>query len=439
MGNCWSNQSDSSAGNPNSNTVANHQVSSQFSATSGNFTRLLRNTGNSTSLGRSSFSAGNSRLFGASSSNTFSTSNTSTSFGGSGVSENGRSSQLVRSHEDFPNGQIFDTPNLRIFSFAELKLATKDFRNDAVVGEGGFGRVYKGCVKEKIPQNRCGELVIAIKRLNSQSRQGLEEWQSEVNFLGRLSHPNLVTLLGFGQDNGELLLVYEFMRRGSLENQLFGRGSTVRPLSWDTRLNIMIGAAKGLAFLHSLEKKIIYRDFKPSNILLDKSYTAKLSDFGLAKVGPSADQSHVTTRVVGTVGYAAPEYIATGHLYIKSDVYGFGIVLVEILTGKRITDLNRLREHHSLIDWVKSNLLNRRNLRATMDCRLEGKYPLKLAIQVARLALKCILSEPKYRPSMTEVAETLEHIEAANEKPTDNKARATHSRPAQQHGRPDGG
>ncbi|KAJ7979378.1 Protein kinase [Quillaja saponaria] len=255
--------------------------------------------------------------------------------------------------------------------------------------------------------------------------------QSEVNFLGRLSHPNIVRLLGFGHKNGEQLLVYEFMHRGSLDNHLFGRGSTIRPLSWNIRLKVMIGAANGLAFLHSLEKKIIWRDVKASNILLDESYTAKLADFGLARVGPSPDQSHVTTMVVGTYGFAAPEYLATGHLYIKSDVYGFGLVLLEVLTGKKIFDILRLRENLTLIDWVKSNLLNRTKLKTTMDSRLDGRYPLKFASQVAQLALRCILLDPKYRPSMTEVSETLEQIEAATEKPTDNKARATHSRPAQ--------
>lgn len=260
-----------------------------------------------------------------------------------------------------------------------------------------------------------------------------------MNFLGRLSHPNLVKLLGFGREDSELFLVYEFMHRGSLDNHLFGRGSTVRPLSWDTRLKVMIGAARGLNFLHSLEKKIIYRDFKPSNILLDEAYTAKLSDFGLAKTGPSYDHSHVSTQVVGTHGYAAPEYIATGHLYVKSDVYGFGIVLMEMLTGKRIGDIKHLCEKKSLQDWLKLNLLNRGKMRMNMDVKLEGKYPPNLASKVAQLTLKCIQVEPKVRPSMKEVVETLEQIEAANEKPADNRKKTNHSRAVQLHGQPDGG
>ncbi|KAK4844560.1 hypothetical protein QYF36_021672 [Acer negundo] len=193
-----------------------------------------------------------------------------------------------------PKGQILETPNLKVFTFAELKAATKNFKPDT--------------------------LLVAIKKLNSESMQGLEEWQSEVNFLGRLSHPNLVKLVGYCWEDKELLLVYEHMIKGSLENHLFRRHPSVEPLSWDIRLKIAIGAARGLSFLHTSEKKVIYRDFKASNILLDGNYNAKISDFGLAKLGPAGGESHVTTRIMGTYGYAAPEYVATGHLYVKSDV-----------------------------------------------------------------------------------------------------------------------
>ncbi|RYR00892.1 hypothetical protein Ahy_B06g079779 [Arachis hypogaea] len=244
--------------------------------------------------------------------------------------------------------------------------------------------------------------VIAVKKLNSESLQGLEEWKSEVNFLGRLSHPNLVKLLGYCLEEAELLLIYEFMQKGSLENHLFGRGSAVQPLPWDIRLKIAIGAARGLAFLHTSEK-VIYRDFKASNILLDGAYNAKISDFGLAKLGPSASRSHVTTRVMGTYGYAAPEYVATGHLYVKSDVYAFGVVLVEMLTGLRALDPNRPSGQHNLTDWIKPYLHDRRKLKSIMDFRLEGKYPSKAAFRIAQLALRCLETEPKQRPSMKEV------------------------------------
>uniref|UniRef100_A0A803QWZ9 non-specific serine/threonine protein kinase n=2 Tax=Cannabis sativa TaxID=3483 RepID=A0A803QWZ9_CANSA len=353
------------------------------------------------------------------------TSNT-TSSGGSTISRNSRFS-VVSYDENYPNGQILPSPNLRTFSFAELKTATKNFRADTVLGEGGFGKVYKGWLDEKASGKNGSSTVIAVKKLNSESLQGFEEWQSEVNFLGRLSHPNLVKLLGYCLEGTELLLGYEFMQKGSLENHLFGRGSVVQPLSWELRLKIAIGAARGLAFLHTSEKQVIYRDFKASNILIDGSYNAKISDFGLAKLGPSASQSHVTTRVMGTYGYAAPEYVATGHLYVKSDVYGFGVVLIEILTGLRALDQNRPSGRHNLVDWIKPYLSDKRKLKNIMDSRLEGKYPSKAAFNIAQLALKCIESEQKHRPSMNEVVETLELIEASDEKPREPRVRSTRS------------
>ncbi|XP_071698390.1 probable serine/threonine-protein kinase PIX13 [Rutidosis leptorrhynchoides] len=313
-----------------------------------------------------------------------------------------------------PDGQILPHPNLRVFSFAELKTASRNFRRDTVLGEGGFGKVYKAWLEDKATSKNN---VVAVKKLNSESMQGLEEWQTEVDFLGRLSHPNLVKLLGYCYEGTELLLVYEFMQKGSLENHLFGRGSTVQPLPWDIRLKILIGAARGLAFLHTSEKQVIYRDFKASNILLDGSYNAKISDFGLAKVGPSASQSHVTTRVMGTYGYAAPEYVSTGHLYVKSDVYGFGIVLVEMLTGMRALDTSRPAAQQNLSDWVKPFLADRRKLKNIMDTRLEGRYPSKAAGQIAQLALTCLGPEPKTRPSMKEIVEKLEQLDGINERP----------------------
>ncbi|KAH9608100.1 hypothetical protein KSS87_014646 [Heliosperma pusillum] len=316
-----------------------------------------------------------------------------------------------------PKGEILPTPDLKEFTFQELKTATRNFKGDTLLGEGGFGKVYKGFLESKnSTKSSSSGVVVAIKKLNSESTQGFEEWQSEVNFLGRLSHPNLVKLLGYCWEDEELLLIYEFMQRGSLENHLFGRGSAVQPLPWGLRLKIAIGAARGLAFLHSSDGRVIYRDIKASNILLDGSYNAKISDFGLAKLGPSASQSHVTTRVMGTYGYAAPEYVATGHLYIKSDVYGFGVVIVEILTGLRALDTSRPSGRHSLADWIKPFLADKRKLKSIMDSRLEGRYPSKGAIATAELALKCLAQEPRNRPSMQEVLDTLIKIESMDDK-----------------------
>ncbi|PIN17213.1 Serine/threonine protein kinase [Handroanthus impetiginosus] len=316
------------------------------------------------------------------------------------------------------SGEVLPTPNLRIFSFAELKAATRNFRRDSVLGEGGFGRVFKGWLEDESGGKQGDGSVVAIKKLYSASMQGFREyWQSEVNFLGRLSHPNLVKLLGYCWEDQELLLVYEFMQKGSLENHLFRRRSVGQPLPWHIRFKILIGAAHGLAFLHASEGQVIYRGFKASNILLDASYHAKLSDFGLAKLGPSSCEfhlsTHVSTHVIGTYSHAAPEYVATGHLCVKSDVYGFGVVLLEMLTGLRAVDLNRPSGQTNLVDWLKPYLLDRNRLKGVMDSRLERRYPKRCVRRVARLALCCLETEPKNRPSMQEIVEMLERIDSA--------------------------
>ncbi|KAL5217907.1 hypothetical protein ABZP36_018591 [Zizania latifolia] len=312
------------------------------------------------------------------------------------------------------SGLVLDVPRLRVFTLAELRAVTRGFKPEMVLGEGGFGTVYKGWADERTlnPAKSSAGVVVAVKKLNPESVQGLHEWQSEVNFLGRLMHPNLVRLLGYCSEDRELLLVYEFMPRGSLENHLFRRGAAFEPLSWSIRIKIAIGAARGLAFLHSSERQIIYRDFKASNILLDADYAPKLSDFGLAKNGPIAGKSHVTTRVVGTYGYAAPEYVATGHLYVKSDVYCFGVVLLELLTGLRAHDLNRPSHQHNLVEWARPYLARGRKLTGLMDQRLAGNYPPKAALRAAKLANRCLCGDPKSRPSMNDVVAALKEIES---------------------------
>ncbi|KAF3949699.1 hypothetical protein CMV_024464 [Castanea mollissima] len=207
------------------------------------------------------------------------------------------------------------------------------------------------------------------------------------------------------------------MSKRSLENHLFRRNHNIEPLSWDIRLKIVIGAARGLAFVHTPETQVRYRVFKASNILLDGNYNAKISYFALGKFGPSGGYSHVTTRVTGTYGYAAPEYIATGHLYIKIDVYDFGVVLLEMLTGLRALDTERPSGQQNLVEWLKPSLSSKRKLKSIMDIRMEGQYSTKAALQVGQLTLKCLESDPKSRPAMKEVVEELEGLEAIKEKP----------------------
>ncbi|PKU78586.1 probable serine/threonine-protein kinase PBL8 [Dendrobium catenatum] len=297
------------------------------------------------------------------------------------------------------------------FTLFELETITKSFRSDYVLGEGGFGTVYKGYIDENV---RVGlkSLPVAVKVLNKQGLQGHREWLTEVKFLGQLRHPNLVKLIGYCCEDDHRLLVYEFMFRGSLENHLFRK--TIAPLSWAERMMIAHGAAKGLAFLHNAEKPVIYRDFKTSNILLDSDYTAKLSDFGLAKAGPQGDETHVSTRVMGTYGYAAPEYVMTGHLTVRSDVYSFGVVLLELLTGRKSIDKTRPSKEHSLVDWVRPKLNDKRKLLQIIDPRLDGQYSVKAAQKACSLAYYCLSQNPKARPLMSDVVETLEPLQETN-------------------------
>ncbi|KAF5794874.1 putative transferase, protein kinase RLK-Pelle-RLCK-VIIa-2 family [Helianthus annuus] len=309
--------------------------------------------------------------------------------------------------------EILQSGNLKPFSFNVLKLATRNFRPDSVLGEGGFGSVFKGWIDEQsLAAAKPGTgTVIAVKRLNQEGLQGHQEWLAEINYLGQLNHPNLVKLIGYCIEDDHRMLVYEFMPRGSLENHLFRRSSYFQPLSWNLRIKVALGAAKGLAFLHSPEAKVIYRDFKSSNILIDSNYNAKLSDFGLAKDGPVDGKSHVSTRVMGTYGYAAPEYMATGHLTARSDIYSFGVVLLEILTGRRCIDKNRPTGEQILVEFVKPYLTSKRRILYIMDPRLAGQYSPNVAMRAAMLATKCLLKEPKHRPTADEVVKALEQLQ----------------------------
>ncbi|GMQ10539.1 hypothetical protein CsSME_00053496 [Camellia sinensis var. sinensis] len=337
--------------------------------------------------------------------------------------EKGRTGKLP---SRISESEILPSPHVKALSFSELKNATRNFRPDGLLGEGGFGYVYKGWLDEQtLTAAKPGSgIVVAVKKLKPQGFQGHKEWLSEVNCLGQLHHPNLVKLIGYCLDGDNRLLVYEFMPRGSLENHLFKRSA--QPLSWETRVKVAIGAARGLCFLHSSESQVIYRDFKASNILLDSEFNAKLSDFGLAKAGPTGDQTHVSTQVMGTHGYAAPEYVATGRLTAKCDVYSFGVVLLELLTGRRAVDNTKTGIEQKLVKWSQGHLDDKRKIFRIMDTRLGGQYPRKGACMAATLAMDCVSSDPKSRPHMDEVLAILEElpspkcmfISSPSEKPT---------------------
>ncbi|KAF3540746.1 hypothetical protein F2Q69_00024085 [Brassica cretica] len=298
--------------------------------------------------------------------------------------------------------------SLRVFTYEELREATCGFSRRLKIGHGGFGNVYKG----KIPTTGDSDppLVVAIKKLNPQGLQGHKQWLAEVEFLGVVNHQNVVKLLGYCSEDGEngmeRLLVYEYMSNRSLEEHLFTRGACTLP--WKQRLEIMLGAAEGLAYLH--EVKVIYRDFKSSNVLLNDEFCPKLSDFGLVREGPQGDNTHVTTAKVGTEGYAAPEYVQTGHLRLKSDVYSFGVVLYEIISGRRTIERNKPPAERRLLEWVKEYPPDSRRFSMIVDPRLRNNYPSAGTRSLAKLAGLCLKKNDKERPTMEIVVERLKKI-----------------------------
>ncbi|XVE59255.1 hypothetical protein DITRI_Ditri05aG0031300 [Diplodiscus trichospermus] len=245
------------------------------------------------------------------------------------------------------------------------------------------------------------------------SIQGHKEWINEVNFLGVVKHPNLVRLVGYCAEDDERgiqrLLVYELMCNKSLEDHLLARMPLLLP--WVPRLKIAQDAARGLAYLHEeMDFQLIFRDFKTSNILLDEDFNAKLSDFGLARLGPAEGFGHVSTTVVGTIGYAAPEYVQTGRLTAKSDVWSFGVVLYELITGRRALERNLPRSEQKLLEWVRPYVSDSKKFHLIVDPRLEGQYCMNSAQKLASLANKCLMKNPKSRPKMSEVVEILSNI-----------------------------
>eukprot|EP00262_Sarcandra_glabra_P002805 TRINITY_DN1318_c0_g1_i1.p1 TRINITY_DN1318_c0_g1~~TRINITY_DN1318_c0_g1_i1.p1 ORF type:complete len:433 (+),score=56.12 TRINITY_DN1318_c0_g1_i1:115-1413(+) len=301
--------------------------------------------------------------------------------------------------------------NLKIYTYSELKTVTRSFSRSLKLGEGGFGCVYKGVMKN--PDDPHAKLEIAVKQLSRKGVQGHKEWVTEVNVLGVVEHPNLVKLLGYCAEDDERgiqrLLIYEFMPNRSVEDHLSTRSTT--PLSWAMRLRVARDAARGLTYLHEeMDFQIIFRDFKTSNILLDDQWNAKLSDFGLARHGPAEGLTHVSTAVVGTMGYAAPEYVQTGRLTSKSDVWSYGVVLYELITGRHPLDRNRPKSEQKLLEWVKPYIADIKKFPQIIDPRLEKQYSLRSAKKLAAVANKCLVRHPKSRPKMSEVLEMVNGI-----------------------------
>ncbi|XP_056170420.1 probable serine/threonine-protein kinase PBL26 [Syzygium oleosum] len=290
------------------------------------------------------------------------------------------------------------------FTFRELATATKNFRQECLIGEGGFGRVYKGKL------DKTGQ-VAAVKQLDRNGLQGNREFLVEVLMLSLLHHENLVNLIGYCADGDQRLLVYEYMPRGSLEDHLLDLGPNKLPLDWFTRMKIALGAAKGLEYLHDkANPPVIYRDLKSSNILLDNQFNAKLSDFGLAKLGPMGDRQHVSSRVMGTYGYCAPEYQRTGQLTVKSDVYSFGVVLLELITGRRAIDTTRPTEEQNLVSWAQPVFKDPRRYPELADPLLNNEFPVRGLNQAVAVAAMCLNEEVAVRPLMTDVVTALSYL-----------------------------
>ncbi|RDX71411.1 putative serine/threonine-protein kinase PBL5, partial [Mucuna pruriens] len=292
----------------------------------------------------------------------------------------------------------------KTFTFDELAAATGNFRSDCFLGEGGFGKVFKGNLK-KINQ------VVAIKQLDPHGLQGIREFVVEVLTLSLADHPNLVKLFGFCAEGTQRLLVYEYMPLGSLENHLQDLPRGRKPLGWNSRMKIAAGAARGLEYLHDkMNPPVIYRDLKCSNILLGEGYHAKLSDFGLAKVGPSGDKTHVSTRVMGTYGYCAPDYAMTGQLTFKSDIYSFGVVLLEIITGRKAIDNVKPAKEQNLVAWARPLFKDRKRFSEMVDPLLQGQYPVRGLYQALAIAAMCVQEQPNMRPVIADVVTALNFL-----------------------------
>lgn len=309
---------------------------------------------------------------------------------------------------DYISGEIEGYPldNIRHFSDKELSLATDNYHLGNKIGRGGFGTVYQGTLKDGRK--------IAVKPLSVGSKQGVREFLTEIKTLSNVKHSNLVELVGFCIQGPNRTVVYEYVENGNLHTALLGKKSLSVKMKWRERSTICIGTAKGLAYLHEeLTQHIVHRDIKASNVLLDKDFNPKIGDFGMAKLFPD-DITHISTRIAGTTGYLAPEYALGGQLTKKADVYSFGVLILEIISGKSSSRTQWDGSHKSLLEWAWQLHEDEKWLEL-VDPEME-EFPEKEVIKYIKVALFCTQAAARRRPLMTQVVDMLSKEIQLNDK-----------------------
>ncbi|PIA41487.1 hypothetical protein AQUCO_02200125v1 [Aquilegia coerulea] len=303
------------------------------------------------------------------------------------------------------------------FTLRDLEMATNRFSAENVLGEGGYGVVYKGRL--------INGTNVAVKKLLNNLGQAEKEFRVEVEAIGHVRHKNLVRLLGYCVEGVHRMLVYEYVNNGNLEQWLHGAMRQRGSLNWESRMKVILGTAKALAYLHeAIEPKVVHRDIKSSNILIDDEFNPKVSDFGLAKLLDSGE-SHIATRVMGTFGYVAPEYANTGRLNEKSDVYSFGVLLLEVITGRDPVDYSRPANEVNLVEWLKV-MVGTRRAEEVVDPSLEVRPTTRALKRSLLIALRCVDPDSEKRPKMSQAVRMLE----ADELPLREDRRTRNSRTA---------
>ncbi|KAG8390690.1 hypothetical protein BUALT_Bualt01G0109800 [Buddleja alternifolia] len=317
------------------------------------------------------------------------------------VSNNLKAAPLAEGNRNSEDG------GAKTFTFRELATAAKNFRQECLLGEGGFGRVFKGTL---LPS---GE-TIAIRQLDRNGAQGSKEFTLEISKLSLLHHPNLVKIIGYCADGDQRLLVYEYMPSGSLKNHLFNISGGQKALDWSTRMKIALGIAEGLEFLHEKTvPPIVYHDLKSSNILLDATNNPRLSEYGLAMLVQSSNSMLLSPTVMASYGYCAPEYERRGELTSKSDVYSFGVVLLELITGRKAMDTTKPQEEQNLVSWAQPIFHDPTRFPDMADPLLRKQFPVTSLNQAVGVAAMCLQEEPSARPFISDISAALSFLAMA--------------------------